>query len=58
MRYRRRDKGEEAEGRNREERQREIKREKTEGVTKGRYRRRSGGKETKGKRQRGKIERE
>jgi hypothetical protein len=35
MRYRRRDKGGETEGRNRKERQREIQREKTEGVTEG-----------------------
>ncbi len=54
MRYRMRDK--EEEGINREARQREIQREKTEGVTKGRARRRNGGKETKVKRQRGKIE--
>jgi hypothetical protein len=59
MRYRRRDKGGETEGRNREdreERQREIQRKKTEGVTEGRDRRRKEKKETKGKRQRGKIE--
>jgi hypothetical protein len=35
MRYRRRDKGGETEGRNRKERQREIQREKAEGVTEG-----------------------
>jgi hypothetical protein len=52
MRYMRRDKRGDAEGRNREERQREKK----EGVTGGRDRRRKGGKETKEKRQRGNME--
>jgi hypothetical protein len=47
MRYRRRDKGGETEGRNREVRQREIQREKTEGVTEGRDRRRNGEKRDK-----------
>jgi hypothetical protein len=56
MIFRMKDERGETEGRNREERQREIQSEKTDGVTEGRDRRRNGGKETKGKRQRGEIE--